>query len=256
MPAQSPESDTRFCAYCGAPNPSDFKFCAKCGHVRLGTGASPAAFQNEGSVETCMPSPKMALSIARKTFIIAAVATAAVWVLAALRSRLLVGVYETAVDFGIWIILGSGVWYLWLKRKQPRSPVTVKRVLFYVALGLCGFYVLGSFINSMERRSAQEAMQAKQRAANNHCPEAAKIVTLMLAKDGYHVTRPSGAAENTVALIGSTDMTEGTVEEVKAALGAEHDTLMHLRAAGCAKIGFYGDKFGPLGKEIDLDELP
>jgi galactokinase len=99
-------------------------------------------------------------------------------------------------------------------------------------------------------------MQAKQRAASNHCPEAAEIVTLMLAKDGYHVTRPTGAGENTVALIGSTDMTEGTVEEVKAALRAEHETLMHLRAAGCTKIGFYGDHFGPLGKDIDLEELP
>jgi hypothetical protein len=126
--------------------------------------------------------------------------------------------------------------------------------MFFTALGLCGLTVLGQFVSFMGGKVKQKDAAVPR---TNACSEAAKILTVMLAKDGYHVTVPSPSGSlGTAASIGSTDMTEATVQEVKTALGAEHNTLMQLRSAGCTRIGFYGDKLGAFGKDIDLDDLP
>jgi hypothetical protein len=117
-----------------------------------------------------------------------------------------------------------------------------------IILAVGGFLILIAIIGSQKETRAPKATA---------CSEAAKVITVMLAKDGYHVTVPSPmGSEGTAATISSTDMTPATVEEVKATLAAEHSTLMQLRAAGCTTIGFDGTKLGAFGKDINLNDLP
>jgi hypothetical protein len=89
------------------------------------------------------------------------------------------------------------------------------------------------------------------------CSEAAKIVSVMLATDGYHVTLPTPSPILSGAVrFGSTDMNTHTVEVVKDALLADHDLVLKLRAAGCKYLEFDGDNLGTFGTTVDLDDFP
>jgi hypothetical protein len=91
----------------------------------------------------------------------------------------------------------------------------------------------------------------------NACSEAGKIVSVMLATDGYHVTLPTPSPTLSGAVrFGSTDMNKHTVEVVKDALRVDHDLVLKLRAAGCKYLEFYGDNLGSFGADVDLDDLP
>lgn len=131
---------------------------------------------------------------------------------------------------------------------EPAPRLSSRFILILLGAVVLGLIIVGAVSQNQSEDSTPKSTS---------CSDAAKIMTVMLAKDGYHVTMPSpSGSEGKAASIGSTDMTKATVEEVKAALAAEHDTLMQLRAAGCERIGFYGDKLGTFGEDIDLDDLP
>lgn len=192
-------------------------------------------------------------------------------------------IIAVAFDVGVIVTVGTGIWYWRSKPKQPkptqalsppnankRGPTekvitqaptngeecpTKNNTLKWVA-AVFSVLVLVGMVGIIQQDSWFPAKPQKP-VAPTACSEAAKIVSVMLATDGYHVTLPTPSPILSGAVrFGSTDMNKHTVEVVKDALRVDHDLVLKLRAAGCKCLEFYGDNLGSFGADVDLDDLP
>ena len=224
---------------------------------------------------------------ARKVFTISAITTGVLFLAAivALGGNLDTAgpIITMAFSLGFWITVGTGIWYWRSRPKQPkpaqalsppnankRGPTdkvitqaptngkecpTKNNTLKWVAAVL-GVLVLLGMVGIIQQDSWFPAKPQKP-VAPTACSEAAKIVSVMLATDGYHVTLPTPSPILSGAVrFGSTDMNKHTVEVVKDALRVDHDLVLKLRAAGCKCLEFYGDNLGSFGADVNLDDLP
>jgi len=224
---------------------------------------------------------------ARKVFTISAITTGVLFLAAivALGGNLDTAgpIITMAFSLGFWITVGTGIWYWRSRPKQPkpaqalsppnankrgptekvilRAPMngeecpTRNNTLKWVA-AVFSVLVLVGMVGIIQQDSCFPAKRQKS-VAPTACSEAAKIVSVMLATDGYHVTLPTPSPILSGAVrFGSTDMNKHTVEVVKDALRVDHDLVLKLRAAGCKYLEFDGDNLGSFGAEIDLSDLP